>query len=272
MCRVLDVSVSGYYAWRRRPTSRRERENQKLVVEIKAIHAESYETYGSPRIHAELRARGFECNRKRVERLMRLYNIRAKQTKRKRTTTNSNHKLPVAPNRLDRQFEATGSDEKWIADITYVPTAEGWLYLAAVMDLYSRRIIGWAMEHTLTSRLAEKALSMALTHRRPEVGVLHHSDRGVQYASGDYQALLDANGLIPSMSRTGNYYDQAPIESFFGTLKSELIHHRRYLSRAEARQDIFEYIEGFYNRRRRHSALGYLSPVEFEQQHQLYVN
>lgn len=272
MCHVLAVSVSGYCAWRRRPPSRRSQENQALVVRIKAIHQDSRQTYGSPRVHAELRAQGIVCNKKRVERLMRKHNIRAKQPKRYRSTTDSDHALPVAPNRLDRNFDADKPDRKWITDITYVPTKEGWLYLAAVMDLYSRRIVGWCMDTTLTASLTKNALRMAITQRQPTAGLLHHSDRGSQYASADYQALLHDHGMITSMSRTGNCYDNAPMESFFGTLKCELIHDRQYKTRTEARTEIFAYIEGFYNQSRRHSTLGYRSPAEFERTQQLCLN
>jgi len=270
---VLEVSTSGYYAWRTQPQSHRDRENQKLVEQIREIHAESRETYGSPRIHADLADQGIKCNKKRVERLMRIHGIRAKQYKRRRVqTTDSAHDLPVAPNVLNREFEADAPNQKWVTDITYVPTDEGWLYLAVVLDLFSRRIIGWSMASTLCTGLVKNALLMAIAERCPGAGLLHHSDRGAQYASGEYQAVLTHHQMIVSMSRTGNCYDNAPMESFFGTLKRELIHHRHYRTRAEARQDIFEYIEVFYNRKRRHSSLGYLSPVQYEQARQLCVN
>jgi putative transposase len=266
MCKVLEVSTSGYYASRDRPISQREQENEKLLARIKVIYAESRQTYGSPRVHAELVQQGTKCNKKRVERLMRVHNIRAKGRKGRRVrTTDSNHDLPVAPNVLNREFEAQAPNQKWVTDISYVPTAEGWLYLAVVLDLYSRRVIGWAMSSTLCTSLVKDALWMAITNRCPEAGLLHHSDRGSQYASDEYQALLTAHQMVVSMSRVGNCYDNAPAESFFGTLKCELIHDRHYRTRAEARQDIFEYIEVFYNRKRRHSSLGYLSPVEYEQ-------
>jgi transposase InsO family protein len=273
MCSALEVSTSGYYAWRTQPQSHRERENQELVAQIREIHAESRETYGSPRIHAELVDQGVKCNKKRVERLMRIHGVRAKQHKRRRVqTTDSAHELPVAPNVLNRAFEADAPNQKWVTDITYVPTDEGWLYLAVVLDVFSRRVIGWSMAITLCTVLVKNALLMAIAERYPGAGLLHHSDRGAQYASDEYQAVLNDHQMVVSMSRTGNCYDNAPMESFFGTLKCELIHHRHYRTRAEARQDIFEYIEVFYNRKRRHSSLGYLSPVQYEQSRQLCVN
>ena len=268
MCQVLGVSASGYYAWRRRPVSEREQANLALLRRIQTIHADSQRTYGSPRVHAELVAQGVACNEKRVARLMRLYHLRAKQTKRYRVkTTDSDHDLPVAPNRLNRQFEAEAPNAKWVSDITYIPTREGWLYLATVMDLFSRRIVGWSMAGTLSVSLVERALQMAIDQRRPSAGLLLHSDRGSQYASAECRALLSHYQMVASMSRTGNCYDNAVIESFFGTLKSELVHHQQYQTRDEGRRSVFAYIEAFYNRRRRHSALGYKSPVEFEQSH-----
>jgi transposase InsO family protein len=274
MCRVLVVSTSGYYAWRGRPQSQRAQDNLKLVERIKEVHAASREIYGSPRVHAELvDSQGIHCNKKRVERLMRIHDIRGRQRRRRRVkTTDSNHSLPVAPNLLDRQFEADAPNRKWVADITYVPTAQGWLYLAVVLDLFSRRVIGWSMADTMCTLLVKGALNMAISVRRPQAGLLHHSDRGSQYASAEYQAVLETCEMVASMSRAGNCYDNAAMESFFGTLKCELIHDRRYRTRAEARQDIFEYIEVFYNRERRHSSLGYLSPVAYEELCQLCLN
>jgi putative transposase len=266
MCRVLKVSRSGYYAWCKRPVSEREMANQKLTEQIEEIHQESRQTYGSPRIQAELADQEIKCGHNRVARLMRQAGLRAKQKRKfKVTTTDSAHNYPVAPNRLDQDFQASQPNKKWVADITYVATAEGWLYLAAVMDLYSRRIVGWAMGDTLARSLPLAALQMALETRQPPPGLLHHSDRGSQYASQDYQAVLTKYQIQGSMSRAGNCYDNAPIESFFGSLKTELIHHRHYATRAEAKTDIFEYIELFYNRFRRHSALDNLCPVVFEQ-------
>ena len=266
MCRVLQVSRSGYYAWRRRPVSGREMANQKLTQQIEEIHQQSRQTYGSPRIQAELADQGVKCGPNRVARLMQEAELQAKQSRQfKVTTTDSAHNYPVAPNLLARNFQANRANEKWLADITYIPTAEGWLYLAAVMDLYSRRIVGWAMGESLERGLPLAALQMALDTRQPLPGLLHHSDRGSQYASDDYQAVLTKSQMQVSMSRTGNCYDNAPMESFFGTLKTELVYHCHYATRAEAKTAIFEYIEVFYNRFRRHSALDYQSPVAFEQ-------
>jgi transposase InsO family protein len=265
MCRVLAVSRSGYYAWRKRPTSARKMADQELSQQIKEIHQQSRQTYGSPCIQAELAENGVNCGQKRVARLMRQEELWAKQSRKFRvTTTDSAHPYPVAPNLLDQDFSASRPNEKWLTDITYIPTAEGWLYLAVVMDLYSRRIVGWAMRDSLERHLVIAALQMALKMRQPPPGLLHHSDRGSQYASDDYQALLTHHQICCSMSRTSNCYDNAPMESFFGTLKTEWVHHCHYQTKAEAKTDIFEYIEVFYNRFRRHSALGYQSPVNFE--------
>jgi transposase InsO family protein len=274
MCRVLGVSTSGYYASRKRPQSQRDRDNLVLVEQIKEVHTASRGLYGSPRVHAELvKGQHIPCNKKRVERLMRIHQIHGRQRRRRRVqTTDSNHSLPVAPNLLDREFTAEAPDRKWVADITYVPTEQGWLYLAVVLDLFSRRVIGWSMADTLCTVLVKNALEMAMAFRQPQAGLLHHSDRGSQYASAEYQAVLESGKMVASMSRSGNCYDNAAMESFFGTLKCELIHDRCYRTHAEARQDIFEYIEVFYNRQRRHSALGYLSPAEYEKLCQLRLN
>jgi transposase InsO family protein len=264
MCGVLDVSPSGYYAWRTRPVSAREMANRQLIEKIQAVHAASYETYGSPRVLCELRADGLTCSRNRVARLMRLYHIRAKQIRRYKVTTRRNRAHPVAPNVLKQDFEAERPDHKWLADITYIPTRQGWLYLAAILDLYARRVVGWAMSHRLTSDLTLTALKMAIRQRRPAPGLIHHSDQGTQYTDRAYQAMLKEHGIQASMNGAGSWYDNAPMESFSGTLKSELVHHRVYGTRAEARPDLFFYIEAFYNRRRRHSALDYLSPEFYE--------
>jgi transposase InsO family protein len=265
MCRVLAVSRSGYYAWRKRPTSPRKMADQVLSQQIKQIHQQSRQTYGSPRIQVELAENGVNCSHKRVARLMRQEQLCAKQSRKfKVSTTDSAHAYPVAPNLLDQDFTASQPNEKWLSDMTYIPTAEGWLYLAVVMDLYSRRIVGWAMSDSLERHLVIAALQMAIQMRQPPPGLLHHSDRGSQYASDDYQALLTQHQMCCSMSRTGNCYDNAPMESFFGSLKTELVHHCYYQTKAEAKTDIFEYIEVFYNRFRRHSALAYQSPVNFE--------
>ena len=265
MCRVLHVSRSGYYAWCKRPISARKMADQQLSQQIKEIHQHSRQTYGSPRIRAELAAQGVKCGRKRVARLMRQANLRARQNRKfKVITTDSTHNHPVAPNRLEQDFTASRPNEKWLGDITYIPTAQGWLYLAVILDLYSRRIVGWAMSDSLERHLVITALQMALHRRQPPPGLLHHSDRGSQYASDDYQAVLTSHQIQASMSRKGNCYDNAPMESFFGTLKTELVHHCQYQTKTEAKTDIFEYIEVFYNRFRRHSALAYQSPVNFE--------
>jgi putative transposase len=270
MCSVLDVSPSGFYAWQTRPVSPRVQANQKLLPAIRAIHSRSRKTYGSPRVYAELRACGFSVGKNRVARLMRAENLYGRRKKKQPRTTNSQHSYPVAPNRLNRDFQATRPNEKWLADITYIPTAEGWLYLAVVLDLFSRKIVGWAFAATLESCLVEQAFRMAVQDRPVLSGLLHHSDRGSQYAGGAYQRLLVGQQVQTSMSRTGNCYDNAPMESFFSTLKCEHIHFQNYRTRQEAMTDIFSYIVGFYNRQRRHSSLGYLSPEEFEQRY--YIN
>ncbi len=269
MCEVLEVSPSGYYAWRQRPPSAREMANQELMQRIETVFEESGETYGSPRVHRALVRQGVRCSENRVARLMRLRGLGAKQTRRYRVTTRRNRAHPVAPNRLRRDFAAHRPDEKWLADITYIPTQEGWLYLATILDLYSRRIIGWAMAERMTEELTLSALSMALQRRQPGPGLVHHSDQGSQYTSHAYQALLREHRIQASMNGVGSWYDNAPMESFFGTLKSERVHHVLYRTRNEARADLFSYIEGFYNRRRLHSALGYLSPEEYEQAYHL---
>ena len=265
MCRVLAVARSGYYERHKQPLSARMMADQLLLMHIRDIFAESRNTYGSCRIQAVLAKQGLRCSRKRVARLMRqdkLWPITVQPFK--VVTTDSNHKLPVAPNRLRQQFSTDQADKIWLTDITYIPIAEGWLYLAVVLDLYSRCIVGWAMRESLHRQLVIEALQMALTVRQPAPGLLHHSDRGSQYASDDYQALLTKAEIVGSMSGKGNCYDNAPVESFFGTLKTELVFHRQYQTWVEARLDIFEYIEVFYNRVRCHSALGFVSPVSFE--------
>jgi putative transposase len=264
LCRLLQVSASGYYAWRSRPPSSRESQNVTWLDMIRRISERSRQTYGSPRIHAELRAQGQRCNHKRIERLMRQHCIRARQVRRFQRTTDASPNLPVAPNRLNQEFHASAPNQVWTADITYLDTCEGWLYLATVLDLYSRRVVGWAMADHMETTLVRDALQMALTQRQPTAGLLHHSDRGRQYASAEYQAVLAAHGVECSMSRRGNCYDNAVHESFFGTLKSECAF-ERFASRTVARQCVFEYIEVWYNRQRRHSTLGYLSPIQFEQ-------
>jgi len=265
MCKALNVSPSGYYAWRTRPISAREMANRELVKRIEAVYNDSYETYGSPRIYLDLKDQGVACSEKRVARLMRLRGLRAKQVRRYKSTTKRNKKDPVAPNLLKRDFSTDRPNQKWLTDITYIPTREGWLYLAAVLDLYTRRIVGWAMSERMTAALTIRALKMAIRQRQPEAGLIHHSDQGSQYTAGIYQTMLQDNEIQASMNGVGTWYDNAPMESFFGTLKSELVHHRVYHTRDEARPDLFFYIEAFYNRRRRHSSLDYLSPEAYEQ-------
>ena len=265
MCKELDVSPSGYYAWRDRPPSAREMANQELFERIEAVYNESDGTYGSPRIYYELKEQGVACSKNRVARLMRLRELKAKQVRRYRSTTRRNKAHRVAPNLLQRDFHAERPDHKWLTDITYIPTGEGWLYLAAVLDLYARRIVGWAMAERMTSALTISALKMAIRQRQPGDGLIHHSDQGSQYTDSTHQALLRDHGIQVSMNGVGTWYDNAPMESFFGSLKSELVHHRVYHTREEARPDLFYYIEAFYNRRRRHSSLGYLSPDAYEQ-------
>ena len=265
MCRVLDVSRSGYYAWLRHPESKRDKDDKALSLEILEIHQESFCTYGSPRVYRELKRRGKHIGEKRIVRLMRKDGLKAKTKRKFKVTTDSKHHFPVAPNLLNREFTPEEPNQKWASDITYIWTAEGWLYLAVVMDLFSRAIVGWSMSERMNRELVIDAFVMATKRRNPPSGLLHHSDRGSQYASADYQDILAKHGAICSMSRKGNCWDNAPVESFFGTLKREHVFHNRYLYRAQARQSIFVYIEQFYNRKRIHSALGYKTPSEMEQ-------
>ena len=265
MCAVLEVSPAGYYAWRGRPVSARASANTTLLATIRQVHQDSGRRYGSPRVHASLRAQGRGVSRGRVERLMRRHGIRAIMAPPRRVrTTDSQHSLPIAPNLIERNFVAAAPNQVWLADISYIPTGEGWLYLAAVMDLFSRKIVGWAMRDHLRTELASSALAMAIQRQRPVAGLIHHSDRGVQYASYDYRAALAAARITASMSRKADCFDNAPMESFFHTLKTEHVHHRQYRNRAEAARDIFAFIEGFYNRTRLHSAIGYITPVQKE--------
>ena len=265
MCSVLEVSRSGYYDWvkARKTESPRQRENRELVERIREIHKQSRRNYGAPRIHAALRAEGWTCGLNRIARLMRENGIRSRMGRKFRPhTTDSNHSQPVFENRLP---EATidGVDQVWAADITYIPTDEGWVYLATVMDLFSRLIVGWSVQRTLKAELPLAALQSALD-RRGRAPVLHHSDRGTQYASKLYRSVLEARGIQGSMSRKGNCYDNATKESFYHSLKTELVHHEHYRTLDEARPSLFEYIEAFYNRERLHSSLGYRSPAQFE--------
>jgi putative transposase len=267
MCQVLRVSPSGYYDWRKRPPSERQQANKKLLVAIRREHAASRQTYGSPRIHAALKQQGFEVGRNRIARLMQAYGIVGKAPKSKRpVTTQKAEGALAAPNLLGQDFTASRPNEKWLADITYVDTVEGWLYLALVMDLFARPIVGWSMAEHMQAVLVEDALKMAVGRRLPAPGLLHHSDQGGQYTSGLVRSLLAAQQIEVSMSDAGNCYDNAPMESFIGTLKTECVTYQ-FATRAEARRVIFEYIEVWYNRQRLHSSLGYVPPAEFEHQH-----
>lgn len=266
MCEVLEVSRSGFYAWRSRPQCQRQGRHRRLIREIKKIHADrNMRCYGSPRVHRELLSRGFECSENTVAKLMRDQGLAARTRRKYRVTTNSSHSLSIAENVLNREFEQENPDRVWLADVTYIWTQEGWLYLAAVLDAYSRRVVGWSMSHRMPASLVMDALRMALGRRRPQDDeLIHHSDRGCQYASQVYQDLLREHNITCSMSRKGNCWDNAMMESFFATLKKELVHHEAYETRESARRSVFEYIELFYNPYRRHSALGYLSPEEYE--------
>ena len=264
MCRVLKVSRSGYYAWTRRPESRRATRRKQLVGIIRQAHADSRLLYGSPRVHATLLGSGQRCCLNTVARLMQENGLRAKSRRTFRVTTDSAHDLPVAENLLARNFAATAPNQKWAADITYVSTREGWLYLAAVVDLHSRQLVGWAMMDRMTAALPLQALQMAIQHRQPPAGLIHHSDRGSQYASHAYRDVLNTHGFVASMSRKGDCYDNAVMESFFATLKKELIHQRDFQTRTEATNAIFEYVEVYYNRQRKHSTLGFVSPADYE--------
>jgi transposase InsO family protein len=264
MCRAAGVSDRGFYSWRRRPESARRQLDRRLVVEIKASFERSGRVYGSPRVLKDLQETGYRCARKRIARIMKENSIVALQPRRWKMTTDSRHDFPVKENLLDRNFTADDPNRVWLADITYVATQEGWLYLAAVMDLFSRKIIGWKTSDRIDRFLTLTALESALTIRQPRQGLIHHSDRGGQYAADDYQRRLVKAGAVSSMSRKGDCYDNAPMESFFGTLKKERIHRRKYWSRDEATDDIRNYIDGFYNPRRRHSELGGISPIQFE--------
>ena len=264
MCQQLGVSRSGYYAWKQRPESERDKVDRALAEEVATVHQESRGRYGSPRVHAELRARGRRVSRKRVARLMGQQGLAARKKRRFVQTTDSRHAQPVAPNILERDFSPGQPNSAWATDITYVWTRQGWLYLAVVMDLFSRMIVGWAMSENIDRHLVLNALDMALKGRQPARGLLHHSDRGSQYASEDYQKALAARGIQCSMSRKGNCWDNAVAESFFSSLKMELVHDADFATHEQARTALFEYIEVFYNRQRRHFSLGYVSPVDFE--------
>ena len=264
-CDVLEVSRSGYYAWLERPSSNQSQRRTALAVKIGAVHADNRGVYGSPRVWKALKATGESVSLNTVAKVMRSQGLRGK-VKRKFVprTTDSAHAQPIAPNVLDRQFAAKAPNRKWAGDITYIPTDEGWLYLAGVIDLHSRRLVGWSMADHMQTDLVADALTMALARRRPPAGLLHHSDRGVQYASDAYRELLQDNRIQASMSGKGDCWDNAVMESFWATLKTELVNHEHYATREQARRSIFEYIEVFYNRKRLHSSLGYVSPETFE--------
>jgi putative transposase len=264
LCRVLGVSPSGYYAWCDRPPSARTQADQALLVQIHAIHERSRGTYGAPRIHAELRGQGVHCGQKRIARLMRHAGLSGAQRRRYRGTTRQRPDAVAAPDLVQRDFTASGPDQLWVADITYVPTGEGWLYLATVLDAWSRRIVGWAMSDTLRTALVVEAFNMAVWNRRPATGVVHHSDRGAQYTSLAFSRRCREAGVAPSMGSVGDAYDNALAEAFFATLETELLMRHTFTTRKAARLALFDFIEGFYNSHRRHSALGYLSPAEFE--------
>jgi transposase InsO family protein len=266
ICRVLQVARSGFYEWLKRKPSARQLRQEKLSSKIRLAHAQYRERYGSPRVHRALLAEGEVVSRNTVAKLMKRLNLQAKTRRRHLPrTTDSTHEQPVARNVLDRDFAAPAPDRKWVADITYVATGEGWLYVAAVLDCFSRKIVGWSMAEHMETDLVSDALKMALQHRQPDgAKLLHHSDRGVQYASDAYQHLLEQRGITVSMSHRGDCYDNAMMESFWATLKTELVHDQKYATREQARQSIFEYVEVFYNRKRLHSSLGYVSPESFE--------
>ena len=266
LCGVLGVSASGYFAWKDRPACRRQRDDLVLLAHTRSAFALSNGTYGSPRMTRELQDNGFAVGRRRTARLMRENDIKARQKRRFKRTTDSEHSWPVAPNIIDQDFAADRPNQKWGVDISYVWTREGWIYLAVVIDLFSRRVVGWSVGDRLHRRLAIAALQTALTMRRPPEGLIHHSDRGSQYCSVDYQATLRRHGIRISMSGKGNCYDNAMVETFFKTLKSELVWRTTFFTRADAERDIARYIDGFYNPVRRHSALDYLSPAQFEKQ------
>lgn len=264
MAKALSVSRSGYYQFIKRKPSKREQENERLLQEIRVIHQDSRAIYGSPRIHAQLQRQGALCSRKRVVRLMKQEGIEAKMRKRFRTTTRVNSSAKKAPNLLQQNFTAEKPNQRWVSDITYIPTAEGWLYVAAILDLFSRRIVGLSMGKHLTTELVRNALYQAITHRKPESGLLYHSDKGCQYTSYAFQEDLALNNMLCSMSGTGNCYDNAAMESFFHTLKTEHVYFESYETREQAKKSIFEYVEVFYNRKRSHSTLDYLAPEMFE--------
>ncbi len=266
LCRILAVSTSGYYDWYKRPVSNRKRRDEELKAKVKLAHIESHEIYGSPRIHEDLKAQGESVSRKRIARLMKEEQLVAKAVKAFKRTTITDPRLPVAENILMQDFTAKAPNQRWTSDITYIRTTQGWLYLAVVMDLYSRAIVGWAMDKHMTVELITDALIMAMSRRKISEGLILHSDRGCQYAAKDYQTILVNRGIQCSMSGKGNCYDNAAMESFFHSLKTEWVHHHKYVTRQEAKTSLFEYIEMFYNRKRRHSYVNQMAPMQFEEQ------
>ncbi len=269
MSRLFGVSRSGFYSWFKRETSRRAKEDERLKVAIKAAHKRTRESYSARRLQPELAADGFIAGRDRIARLRRELGLRCRQKRKFKATTNSKHNLPVAENLLNQTFMPSAPNKVWVADITYIPTGEGWLYLAGIKDVFTCEIVGYSMAERMTQELTSRALFRAVQQKRPPAGLIHHSDRGSQYCAHDYRKLLEQFGIKASMSRKGNCYDNAPMESFWGSLKNELVHHCRYATRAEAVASIREYIEIFYNRQRRHSRLGYLAPAVFSQFHSI---
>lgn len=264
MCRVLGVAKSGFYAWTKRPKPARARRDAQLAATVAAVHQRSRRTYGSPRVHEELKARGVRVGRKRIERLMRENGLQGRRKRCFKRTTDSRHGGPIARNVLARDFSVSEPNRAWVTDVTAIATGEGWLYLAPMLDLHSRRVVAWAMSESNDTSLALDVLRRAIRARKPAPGLLHHSDRGSPYASDDYRAELRANGVRRSMSRKGDCWDNAVAESFFATLRAELVDHERYPTRAAAMKSIGDYIDNFYNLERRHSHLGYLNPIEFE--------
>lgn len=267
MCRILEVSESGYHAWRQRPPSGRKQENLRLETEIKAAHQRTRETYGPERLQSDLADHGIQTSIYRIKRIRRRLGLRCKQKRKFKATTNSSHALPLASNLLDRQFAVAAPNRAWVTDITYVATEEGWLYLAGIKDLFNGELVGYAMSDRMTTALVSQALFRAVAAKRPANGLIHHSDRGSQYCSHAYRKQLQQFGMQASMSRKGDCWDNAPMESFWGSLKNELVHHRRFATREQAKREITEYIEIFYNRIRKQARLGYFSPAAFTQQY-----
>jgi len=266
MCQVLEVSRSGYYDWLNREPSQRQLENEKLKIKITEIYWQHKGRYGSPRIYRQLKKEGYNYNIKRIEKLMNIRGLKAIQKRKFKKTTDSNHNLPLKKNLLNRKFNVTQPNKVWVSDITYISTKEGWLYLAVVIDLYSRKVVGWSINKRMTKHLVIDALNMGIKNRKPDKGLIFHSDRGTQYASHDFQKELWKNTMRSSMSRKGDCWDNAVAESFFSTIKTELIYHNKYKNRKQARQDIFQYIAVYYNRIRMHSTLNYKSPKDYEKE------